>query len=558
MAQLEIREKNGTRTFVEMGAEPLPIGFDGDGRAAWGAGRVVRPVAEVDGDMLRSGSEERRLAPGEVVELEGIEIVYRASPPDADLRAAALHEISNLLWSEDGAGVLYDRVLDTLLRVLAVKRAAISLFNEDELLEVAATRGDGLELNATVTHAVVETGAAILTSEAAVDDAADDEISIDVRSIICTPLRHGGKAQGVLYLDGDGRDSPFDNDDLDFASALAHLLSFALASVTLRDENIRLKRRLGIGDAVDLPSKSMAEVYRRVEKVATFGTTVLITGESGVGKEVVAREIHTRSEYKDGPFVAVNCAAIPNTLLESELFGYAPLSAISGADPKGRAGKFEQADGGTIFLDEIGELHEELQAKLLRVVEDKKVDRLNDTASRDIDVRILVATNQELKRLVAEGRFREDLYYRLDIVSIEVPPLRERREDIVLLAEFFIRTYPGPDPLRKTKLSKAAARALGAFAWPGNVRELKNVIEQALIMGDGKTIRRRDLPPEVQGANADALDEDLPPLSEVEKDHIARVLRATGWNKAKSARVLGISKPTLYDKIRNYGLEPDR
>ena len=556
MAQLEIREGKGTRYLVEMGAEPLPIGFDDAGRAAWGAGRVARQLAEVDGDMLRSGSDERRLAPGEAVHLEGLEIVYRPSAPDADLRAAALNEIGNLLWSEDDTEVLFDRVFDSLSQVLRVERAVISLFNDDELLEVAASRGEGLEMNDAVTRAVVETSAAILTSEAAVDDGADDEIKIDVRSVLCTPLRYDGHAQGVLYLDNAGRNSPFDNDDLDFASALAHLLSFALSNVTLREENILLKQRLGIADALDLPSQSMAEVYRKVEKVAAFDTTVLITGESGVGKEVVAREIHTRSAYRDGPFIAVNCAAIPNTLLESELFGYAPHSGISGADPKGRAGKFEQADGGTIFLDEIGELHEALQAKLLRVSQDKTVDRLNDTVSRHVNVRILVATNQDLKKLVQEGRFREDLYYRLDVVSIEVPPLRERRGDIPLLAEFFIRTYPGPENLRRMKLSKAAARALRNHDWPGNVRELKNVIEQALILGDTRTIRLLDLPQEIQAANADALDEDLPPLSEVEKEHIARVLRATGWNKAKSARVLGISKPTLYDKIKNYGLTP--
>jgi transcriptional regulator with PAS, ATPase and Fis domain len=275
-----------------------------------------------------------------------------------------------------------------------------------------------------------------------------------------------------------------------------------------------------------------------------------------VGKEMVAREIHARSPRHAAPFVAVNCAAIPDTLLESELFGYAPQSALAGADPKGRAGKFEQAEGGSIFLDEIGEMKPELQAKLLRVLEDKRVDRINDTVSRPVDLRILVATNQDLARLVAEGRFREDLYYRLNVVALEVPPLRRRREDIPVLAEFFIRTYPGPETLRKVRLSKAAARALAAHAWPGNVRELRNCIGQALILGDGKTIRLADLPPPVR-ASAGGPAEELLPLADVEKEHIERVLRATEWNKTKSARLLGISKPTLYDKIRNYGLAPD-
>jgi transcriptional regulator with GAF, ATPase, and Fis domain len=556
MAQLELRDGTRTRTIVELGPEALPLGFDENGRAALGRS-VVRQVAEVAGDLLRSGDDERRLVPGETVRLDGLELVYQASAPDTDVRASALNEIGNLLWAEDDGGILLDRVLDTLHRVLLVERAAIATFNDDELLEIAAERGEPMELNRTITHAVVESGAAILTSEAAVSDEGEDAVSIDVRSILCAPLRHAGQAQGVLYLDNSGRPKAFDADDLDFASALAHLLSFALAHVTLREENTLLKQRLGLGDAVDLPSTSMAEVYRKVEKVADFDTTVLITGESGVGKEVVAREIHERSAFRGGPFVAVNCAAIPETLLESELFGYAPKSGISGADPKGRAGKFEQADGGTIFLDEIGELHEGLQAKLLRILQDKKVDRLNDTVSRDVDVRIIVATNQDLKQLVAQARFREDLYYRMHVVSIEVPPLRKRRDDIGLLAEFSIRTYPGPEHLRRVKLSKPALRALESHDWPGNVRELKNCIEQALILGDSKTIRRRDLPQEVARASADTTEQDLGPLSDVEKAHIHRVLQATGWNKAKSARILGISKPTLYDKIRVYDLQPD-
>ncbi|MHC4956997.1 MAG: sigma 54-interacting transcriptional regulator [Planctomycetota bacterium] len=549
MAQLEIRDGQA-RTIVELSREPLPVGFDAEGRPAWGRGSVARLVGEVLGDRLRHGDEERRLPPGEAVEVDGLELVYRAAP-DADRHAAALNEIGNLLWSGDGADALLDQVLDTLVSVLGIERAAIALLSDDDLLEVSRVRGVGLEPSPTITNAVMDSGAAILTSQSAVNDDTDDSVSIDTLSVLCTPLRHGGRAQGVLYLDNHGRDGAFDHGDLDFASALAHLASFALAHTDLREENIRLRQRLGLSDNVDLPSASMAEVYRRLEKVAGFDTTVLITGESGVGKEVIAREIHERSR-RPGPFIAVNCAAIPETLLESELLGYAPQSGISGADPKGRAGKIEQAEGGTIFLDEIGELAEPLQAKLLRVLQDKKVDRLNDTKSRDIDVRIVVATNQDLKRLVSEGRFREDLYYRLDVVAIEVPPLRRRRDDIGLLAEFFVRTYRGPEELRRVKLSQAALRAMTAYDWPGNVRELRNVIEQALILGDAKVIRRKDLPPRLHGTTDNP--DGIPPLVDVEREHIARVLKATGWNKARSARILGISKPTLYEKIRNYGL----
>jgi len=557
MARLEIRNQ-GTCSIVELGPDPLPLGYDTGGRPAWGLGRVARPVAEISGDVLRAAGAERRLSPGERVDVEGLELTYR--PGEGDVRAAALNEIGHLLGSVESFDDLVGRILDAMVRVLHVRRVALALLDDDDVLQMRAARAEDMTLNATIARAALEAGAAILTSEAAVRDQQEDEVSIDVRAILCAPLRHEGLARGVLYADNDGRATSFTNDELDFASALAHLASFAMGNLAqterLREENTLLKQRLGLSGSLVAASPSMEEIRRKVEKVAGFDATVLVTGESGVGKEMVAREIHARSPRHKGPFIAVNCAAIPETLLESELFGYAPQSALAGADPKGRAGKFEQADQGTIFLDEIGEMKAELQAKLLRVLEDKRVDRINDTVSRPVDVRILVATNQNLGKLVAEGRFREDLYYRLNVVGIEVPPLRRRREDIPPLAEFFLRTYPGPEALRKARLSKAAARALEAYHWPGNVRELRNCIEQALILGDGKTIRLADLPAQVR-VSAGGPAEDLPPLVEVEKEHIARVLRATGWNKAKSARLLGISKPTLYDKIRAYGLAPE-
>ena len=564
MAQLEIRDRQQTRSFVELGTDPLPLGYDASGEAAWGAGRVAKKVAEVSGNLLRVDGAERKLVPGEPVAVAGLELIYQPdAATDGEIHAAALRDVGRLLFTAESGEDLSARVLDAMVRVLRIKRAALAVLDDDETLSLRAARGEGMELNPALARAAMESGAAILTSEAAVHDHAVDELTIDVRSVLCAPLRDEGRSLGVLYADNVGRQASFSNEELDFASALAHLASFALSSLTrtekLTEENLLLRQRLG-GGMVHV-STSMEEVSRKVEKVAGFDATVLITGESGVGKEMVAREIHARSPRSEGPFVALNCAAIPDTLLESELFGYAPQSAISGADPKGRAGKFEQADGGTIFLDEIGELKPELQAKLLRVLQDKKVDRLHDTEPRDVDVRILVATNQNLEKLAQAGGFREDLYYRLNVVSLVVPPLRERRDDIPVLADFFVRTYPGPESLRKVKLSEAAAKALQAYHWPGNVRELKNCMEQALILGDGKTIRLGDLPAQVRAEarenRGDPGAADLPPLKDVEKEHIARVLDATGWNKARSARILGISKPTLYDKIRNYGLEKE-
>jgi len=556
VAQIEFRSPRRGRSVVEAGDDTIPIGRDAQGEPAWGRTRVTQPVAEIHGDRIRGKHGETRLEPGVPVDVEGIEVVYR---PSADANAAALNDLGMTLWSLDDASAIFARALAAPTATLGVRRAAIALLDDDERgLDTRAVRGGLTELNPAVTRAVVDSGAAILSSEAAVDETDADELFIDVRAILCAPLRDEGRAQGVVYVDNEGRPSSFTNDELDFTAALAHLVSFAYGNLHRKEEFTRLQAVLAHGEQLVLAAPSMQDVRVKLEKVAPYDATVLLTGESGVGKELAAREIHRRSPRAQEAFVALNCAAIPETLLESELFGYAPRSGIAGADPAGRAGRFEQADGGTLFLDEIGEMKPELQTKLLRVLQDKRVDRLNDTRPRRVDVRIVCATNQDLSRMVSEGRFREDLFYRLNVVHVHVPPLRERRCEVPLLAEFFVRTYPGPEELRSAKISEAAHRAMAAYAWPGNVRELKNAIEQALILGDGKTIRRSDLPAAVRDAAPAAADDDgdLEPLAAVEKRHIRRVLDACDWNKARSARVLGISKPTLYSKIRNYGLEP--
>ncbi|MEM8884541.1 MAG: sigma 54-interacting transcriptional regulator [Planctomycetota bacterium] len=556
MAQLEFRSPRLGRSVVEAGDEAIPIGRAADGTLTWGRSRVVEELAIVRGDRLRRGTDETELQPGIPIDVDGIEVVYRVS---ADATKAALNDLGMVLWSLEDEEEIFHRALESLLSVLGVRRAAIALLDDDaDRLEVRAARGGLAELNVAVARAVVDSGAAVLSSEAAVDESDEDALDIRVRAILCAPLRDEGRPQGVLYVDNEGRPSSFTNDELDFAAALAHLVSFAYGNLHRREEVTRLQESIGLGDRPVIAAPAMQEVRAKLEKVAPFDATVLLRGESGVGKELIAREIHRLSPRTAKPFIAINCAAIPDTLLESELFGYAPKSGIAGADPEGRAGRFEQADGGTLFLDEIGEMKLELQSKLLRVLQDKRVDRLGGTESCAVDVRILCATNQDLDARVRDGRFREDLFYRLNVVSLLIPPLRERREEIPLLAEFFVRSYPGPAELRRTRITPAAERALVAYRWPGNVRQLRNCIEQALILGDGQSIRRRDLPAELRPAGRGPDEEDSPfePLSEVEKRHIQRVLDATEWNKARSARVLGISKPTLYAKIKAYGLEP--
>jgi len=570
MAQLEIRDRQNTNSVVALRDATLTFGVDGEGHVVWSRDRMAEELGEIRPEngsyVLEHDGIREVLIDGSPIDIGGVAIVFRSDIANAaSVRAAALNELGDVLWTLEHTEDLFDRVLDSVVRVLHVENIAIALLDDDEELQITAHHGDAPKPNGTITLAVLESGAAVLTAEAEVDERNPDQLEIRVRSVLCAPLRMRGRALGVLMADNRGRSASFNNDELDFVSALAHLTSFALDNISrteeLEEENTLLRRRLGIGGAMVLASAAMEEIYRKIDKVSGFDATVLILGESGVGKEVAAAQIHQKSGRRDGPFVAINCAAIPDTLLEAELFGFAPHSGISGADPKGRPGRFEQAHGGTIFLDEIGELRPDVQAKLLRVLQDKKIDRLGDTRPREADVRIVVATNRDLEGLVEKGLFREDLYYRLNVVTIELPPLRDRRDDILALAEFFVRTYPAGDELQKAKLSRAASRVLEAYHWPGNVRELKNCIEQALILGDSKTIRAKDLPERIRKAAREGrtTSGNLPPLSEIEKEHIARVLAATGWNKAKSSRILGISKPTLYEKIRLFELvQPEK
>jgi two-component system, NtrC family, response regulator AtoC len=311
-------------------------------------------------------------------------------------------------------------------------------------------------------------------------------------------------------------------------------------------------------------SRGMAELRQLIELVAPTGTTVLITGETGTGKEVVARRIHALSERPGGPFVAVNCAALPENLIESELFGY-ERGAFTGA-AGARAGYFEEAHGGTLFLDEVAELPLALQPKLLRALQEREVRRLGASRSVRVDVRVVAATNVDLSCAVREGRFRPDLYYRLCIIELHLPALRDHKEDIPLLCEHFLgRCIPRTgSPLRR--VSAAAAEAMDAYPWPGNVRELENVIERALVLArldDGDAILPRHLPGEMRASLPAAEPAagagcgcalDLPgAVRRVRRHYVAEALRLSGGNKVEAARILGISRRGLYDLLAEEG-----
>ncbi len=303
----------------------------------------------------------------------------------------------------------------------------------------------------------------------------------------------------------------------------------------------------------------MLQVYKTIARVADSRSTVLIAGESGTGKELVARAIHFNSPRSAKPFVAVDCGSLAETLLESELFGHV-RGAFTGAVAN-KKGLFEEADNGTCFLDEVGEISLAMQAKLLRVIQEHEVKRVGGTEPTKIDVRIVAATNKHLEELVAEKKFREDLFYRLNVVSIHIPPLRDRKDDIPLLAEHFLRKYAAENERPVSRISPEALDLLTRYHWPGNIRELENIIERAIILSRHSIILPEDLPRRIRIEPSGISGTSLPSkisLIEMEKIHIVKVLEETGGNKKKAADILGIDRRTLYRMAARYGISLKR
>jgi two-component system nitrogen regulation response regulator NtrX len=335
----------------------------------------------------------------------------------------------------------------------------------------------------------------------------------------------------------------------------------ALAHLDLHEENTRLRDVVRSKFEIVGTSYAIRAVTEKIERVGKTPARVLITGENGTGKELVARAIHSQSTRAKAPFVEVNCAAIPAELIESELFGHMKGS-FTGAVAD-RAGKFEQAHGGTLFLDEIGDMSLAAQAKVLRVLQDGVVTRIGGSKPIQVDVRVLAATNKEVESEIAAGRFREDLYYRLNVVPIHVPPLRERREDIPLLIGHFISQLTGPGGLAPRAMSEDAVTRLGQLEWPGNVRELRNTIERLLILSSGNRITAEDVD-HLVGRRADASEGGLGSLLDVptfeefkhaaERAYLVAKLRAFDWNVSETARALDMPRSNLYKKIERYGL----
>ncbi len=339
---------------------------------------------------------------------------------------------------------------------------------------------------------------------------------------------------------------PIDPDEL------SHLVGRAIEERRLRRENLQLRQTIEDLVSVDTivgESPAIQKVMQLVRHVAPTDATVLVVGESGTGKELVARAIHANSPRRYLPIVPVNCGAIPETLLESELFGH-EKGAFTGATHR-RKGKIEMADGGTLFLDEVGAIPLKMQVQLLRVLEEKELMRVGGSEPVRVDFRIVCATNENLDAAVREGRFREDFYYRVNVFTIEVPPLRARPSDIPLLAEHFLRRFAQQMDKRITEIGPRAMKILMEHDWPGNVRELSNAIERAMVVGTPPTIEPEDLPVHTRREDGARGGDSL---EDVERRHIGEILGRTGWNITQAARVLGVDRVTVYNKIKKYGL----
>jgi len=443
------------------------------------------------------------------------------------------HRISILIVDDEESvrDSLYNWFADDGYRVECAENAkkALSLLDEREfdivLADIKMPGMDGMEMHRRIKTLPNEPIVIIMTAFASVDTAVQ-------------ALKEGA----FDYVT-----KPFDPDDL------SHLIRNAATQVSLRKENRNLKEKMTtLVDVEDIvgESEALKKVLDQVERVAQSNSSVIITGESGTGKELIARAIHSNSSRKYFPLITVHCGALTESLLESELFGH-EKGAFTGA-AFNRKGRFEMADGGTIFLDEIGTISPKMQIELLRVLETRAFVRVGGNKEIVSDFRVICATNRDLKELVAGGKFREDLYYRLNVVNIRIPPLRERTEDIPMLVNHFIRKYCTSMSRDMISVEPVAMKHLESMDYPGNVRELENMIERAIVVGNGKVIRLRDLPmgKEVMSSSIESLDE-------LEKKHIARILEKYKWNISKAARALNVDRATLYNKIRKYELKEE-
>ncbi len=481
-----------------------------------------------------------------------------------DLRA--LLRIGNALHALRSTGDLARRLLELILETIPAERATLLLLDRggEPVTSFALERtgrADPFPVSRTLIRQILAERSAVLANDVRQTSVLGQAESVRVtriQSLLAAPLSVWEGLLGALYVDTLEPRTGFEEHHLELFTAVAGIASLALANVQRLEWLEEEKRRLDAVLGQDLIGESpgLREIDRLIARVAPTDATVLLRGESGTGKEVVAHSLHRRSNRADGPFVAINCAALPETLLESELFGH-EKGAFTGALSR-KIGKLEVADGGTLFLDEVGEIPPALQAKLLRALQEREFERLGSTRTIRVDVRVIAATNRDLDKALKEGTFREDLYYRLNVISLALPPLRERREDVPLLASHFAALVGRKLGRPVLGFTPEARDCLLRYTWPGNVRELANAIERAVILGDGELIRPEDLPDAVLEAASAAgrapVTRYHDTLNETKKRLILGALEQAGGNVTKAAELLGLSPNYLHRLLSSLDL----
>ena len=539
---------------------------------------VFRFIAEEESD---STSEELEIAEApsstivlrkeDAVYLQATEVISALPTTPRTVRDLnALLRISHVVNSVSGLEALQRQILESVLEVIPADRAAILLTDAGAPDFAAAFGVDRMggskqpfPVSRTIVGRVLEEGVAVLSNDISQIQEFSEAESVLVRniqSVVAVPLEVLDHLRGVIYLDASDRSVQFDSGHLQLLTAVGSIAAMALENARrvewLESENERLQSEINVEHNMVGDSPRMKEVYQFISRVAASDSTVLIRGESGTGKELVARAIHRNSPRAAKPFVAINCAALTETLLESELFGH-EKGAFTGAVSQ-KKGKLEVAEGGTVFLDEIGEMPPSLQAKLLRVLQEREFERVGGTRTIKLDVRLLAATNRELEEEVRGGRFRQDLFFRLNVVSIKMPALRDRREDISPLATHFVKKYAERAKRSIAGISPEARARLTHYDWPGNVRELENAMERAVVLGSSDLILPEDLPESVleresQTAGPVAAFHDG--VRESKKQLIMTAFEQAGGNYTEAAKLLGLHPNYLHRLIRNLNMK---
>lgn len=554
-------------------------------------GEAVKEAFLRSGDVVRAGDTELRFEnPGSPLESSGVAstiikelpagklhdtlltrlaniedslgrgndaVAPATDPQKAVRRVCDLFEVYGEIASTTTTDDFFQKLLVEISPILGADRAAVVLREGNRwVVRASHSKTDesgSVNVSSSILEKVVGEEKAVLSEGAAIAKArANSKASVeeDPASVIAAPIAVKGKSRGVLYADRQGDQPRFDEGDLQLlvtaCEPAGSLLERLEMEESLRRENRNLFRSLTEKKKIVGNSPASSEILEFIRRAAPTPMTVLILGETGTGKELVSAAIHYSSPRRGRPFVALNCAALPENLVESELFGH-ERGAFTGAVTR-RKGRFELADTGTVFLDEVGELSLPCQAKLLRLLEERQFERVGGGESVKVDVRVIAATNHDLLEAVSNGTFREDLYYRLSVLNVVIPPLRERSEDTLLLAEHFLGGCGGTK-----KLGKLAQKKLLDYSWPGNVRQLRNVIESAVVLGEGAEIRPEDLvlPESRRDPKVEVSWEPIS-LQRLEERHIKRVLEHTGGNKKKAAEILGIERCTLYAKLKSY------